>query len=219
MIVLDNFTKYDILYRNYIKQFSKAYIVGSNIYVGESLKNCNNIYKCTYIQNFINIYKNIFINLYMTDNKVFNEVNEENLCIICLEELNENIMEVCHKCNVNCHIQCLYDWYRKNNQTEICPICLKTEDYYLNLLNNVTNVNNNSRSNRIQPYTEIDTENRNDVRVLANVSTDSDTDDVTVRNRFLIFENIQPHIRVRYFYSLMLCFMCLIIFIVPLLIP
>ena len=81
-------------------------------------------------------------------------------------------MEVCHKCNVNCHIQCLYDWYRKNNQTEICPICLKTEDYYLNLLNNVTNVNNNSRSNRIQPYTEIDTENRNDVRVLANVTTD-----------------------------------------------
>ena len=33
MIVLDNFTKYDILYRNYIKQFSKAYIVGSNINV------------------------------------------------------------------------------------------------------------------------------------------------------------------------------------------
>ena len=219
MITLDNFTKYDILYRNYVKQFSKAYIKGSNIYVGESLKKCDNIYKCLYVQNFINIYKNIFINLYMTDNKVFNEVNEENLCIICLEELNENIMEVCHKCNVKCHIQCLYDWYRKNNQTEICPICLKTEEYYLNLLNNVTNINNNSRSNRIQPYTEIDTENRNNVRVLANVRTDSDSDDVIVRNQFLIFENIQPHIRVRYFYSLMLCFMCLIIFIVPLLIP
>ena len=34
MIVLDSYNKIDILYRNYVKQFSSAYIKGSNLYVG-----------------------------------------------------------------------------------------------------------------------------------------------------------------------------------------
>ena len=41
------------------------------------------------------------------------KINNENLCVICLEDLNEDIMDVCHKCNVKCHIKCLYDWYKK----------------------------------------------------------------------------------------------------------
>ena len=50
--------------------------------------------------------------------------SQSSLCIICLEELDDDIMEACDKCNINCHIQCLYSWYLKNN-IELCPICLK----------------------------------------------------------------------------------------------
>jgi len=143
MIILNSFNKIDIVYRNYIKQFSKAYIKGSPLYVGESLKMTNNFRKSILIQNVINRYKNKFIELYMNNNKIYEEVNNENLCVICLEDLNDDIMDVCHKCNVKCHINCLYDWYKKNNN-EICPICLQTEEYYLNILKNN---NNNDNSN------------------------------------------------------------------------
>ena len=144
MIVLDSFNKIDILYRNYVKQFSKAYIEGSNLYVGDSLKNVKYFRESIRIQNIIKIYKNIFIELYMNNNKIYEEINNENLCVICLEDLNEEIMDVCHKCNVKCHIKCLNDWHKKNNE-EICPICLKSEDYYLNILKN--NINNNTNEN------------------------------------------------------------------------
>ena len=144
MIVLDSFNKIDILYRNYVKQFSKAYIEGSNLYVGDSLKNVKYFRESIRIQNIIKIYKNIFIELYMNNNKIYEEINNENLCVICLEDLNDEIMDVCHKCNVKCHIKCLNDWHKKNNE-EICPICLKSEDYYLNILKN--NINNNTYEN------------------------------------------------------------------------
>ena len=52
MIILNNFNKIDIMYRNYIKQFSKAYIKGSVLYVGESLKNVD-IYKVLYVEKII----------------------------------------------------------------------------------------------------------------------------------------------------------------------
>lgn len=144
MIVLNSFNKIDILYRNYVKQFSEAYIKGSNLYVGDSLKNVKYFRESIRIQNIIKIYKNIFIELYMNNNKIYEEVNNENLCVICLEDLNDEIMDVCHKCNVKCHIKCLNDWHKKNNE-EICPICLKSEDYYLNILKN--NINNNTDEN------------------------------------------------------------------------
>ena len=145
MIILNSFNKIDILYRNYVKQFSKTYIKGSHLYVGSSLKFADNFRKSLFVQNIIKTYKNIFIDLYMNNNKIYEEINNENLCVICLEELEEDIMDVCHKCNVKCHIKCLYDWYKKNNE-EICPICLQTEDYYLNILekNNDNYLNNNN---------------------------------------------------------------------------
>jgi len=67
------------------------------------------------------------------------------LCIICLEDLDIDIMEVCDKCDIRCHIKCLYDWYIKNND-ELCPICLK-KTYCINntvneLFNNQENINN-----------------------------------------------------------------------------
>ena len=133
MIIVNSFNKIDILYRNYVKQFSNAYIIGSPLYVGDSLKNSKYFHKCLHVQSVIKTYKNIFIQLYMNNNKVYEEVNYEDLCVICLEDLNEDIMNICHKCNIKCHIKCLYDWYKKNN-VEICPVCLKTEEFYLNLL-------------------------------------------------------------------------------------
>jgi len=146
MIILNSFNKIDILYRNYVKQFSEAYIKGSNLYVGDSLKNVKYFRESIRIQNIIKIYKNIFIELYMNNNKIYEEVNNENLCVICLEDLNDEIMDVCHKCNVKCHIKCLNDWHKKNNE-EICPICLKSEDYYLDILKNNNNTDENSDEN------------------------------------------------------------------------
>ena len=109
----------------------------------------------------------------MNNNKIYDEVNNNNLCVICLENLNENIKDVCHKCNVKCHIKCLYNWYEKNNK-EVCPICLKTEDYYLNILkgNDIKEINKEENSgnvinidlrrnhtNRILEYIQIEEEN------------------------------------------------------------
>ena len=89
MILLNSFNKIDILYRNYVKQFSEAYIKGSDLYVGKYLNNTEIIFvKKIRIQNIIKIYKNIFIELYMNNNKIYEEVNNENLCVICLEDLN-----------------------------------------------------------------------------------------------------------------------------------
>ena len=167
MIILDSFNKIDIIYRNYVKQFSNAYIRGSHLYVGDSLKNSKYFNKCLHVQNIIKSYKNIFIQLYMNNNKVYEEVNCENLCVICLEDLNEDIMDICHKCNVKCHIKCLYDWYKQNN-LEICPICLQTEEYYLSLLeNNKTNHNETNYSNTIQNINSIE-DNYVNVYVLNN---------------------------------------------------
>jgi len=156
MIVLNSFNKIDILYRNYVKQFSKAYIEGSNLYVGDSLKNADYFRKSVFVQNIIKTYKNIFIELYMNNNKIYEEVNNENLCVICLEDLNEDIMDVCHKCNVKCHIKCLYDWHKKNKK-EICPICLQTEQYYLDLLeSNNLNYNENNMIENINNIEDIE---------------------------------------------------------------
>ena len=150
MIKLNSYKKYDILYKNYIKQFSKAYISGSHLYVGDSLNNASYIKKL-YIENFIKIYSKNFIKLYMTNNKVHNELYRENLCIICLEDLNEDIRDICHKCNVKCHNDCITNWYKKKKE-DVCPICLKSEAYYLNILKKnsnslVDNIDNNIQIN------------------------------------------------------------------------
>ena len=91
------------------------------------------------------------------------------LCIICLEELNDDIMEACDTCNINCHIECLYSWYMKNN-IELCPICLKHTDNNTsirnnlfesnnNINNNINNNNNNNNNNNRMENIEINVEN------------------------------------------------------------
>ena len=143
MIKLNSSKKCNILYKNYIKQFSESYIKGSVLYVGDSLNNASYIKK-VYIENFIKKYSSNFIKLYMNNNKIHNELYSDSLCIICLENLDEHIVDICHKCNVKCHNTCITKWYKKNGK-KVCPICLKSEDYYLNLL--INNPNNTQQNN------------------------------------------------------------------------
>ena len=86
---------------------------------------------------------------------------QSTLCIICLEKLNDDIMEACNTCNINCHIECLYSWYVKNN-VELCPICLKHTDNNISVTNELFQSNNNNNNNndngRIETI-EIDVEN------------------------------------------------------------
>ena len=194
MIILNSFNKIDILYRNYVKQFSKAYIKGSILYVGDSLTNSNYFHKNIQVQNIIKTYKNIFIGLYMNNNKIYEEVNDENLCVICLEDLNKDIMDVCHKCNVQCHIKCLYDWYKKNNE-EICPICLQNEEYYLNLLEN--NKNNKNNKYNIDNESMVDNiNNNNDIENSNNID-----------NYIIVYE---PNKRLKMCFILCMCLLLII---------
>jgi len=72
--------------------------------------------------------------------------SQSSLCIICLEELDDDIIEACDKCNINCHIQCLYSWYLKNN-IELCPICLKHTNNNTSIPNELFELNDNNNSN------------------------------------------------------------------------
>ena len=65
---------------------------------------------------------------------VYVEINTD-ICIICLEKINkeDDIVNVCVKCNIEAHNSCLTTWYTQK-QKKVCPICLNTEDYYLKSL-------------------------------------------------------------------------------------
>lgn len=140
MIILNSSKKIDIIYKNYIKQFSEAYIKGNHLYVGESINNASYIKKL-YIEDYIKKYSKCFINLYMNNNKIHCELYSDKLCIICLENLNEDVINVCCKCNVKCHKDCVISWYENNNK-KVCPICLKSKSYYINKEKD-TQINNN----------------------------------------------------------------------------
>ena len=75
----------------------------------------------------------------MSEN-IYIEIRNET-CIICLEKMNfveDYLTPVCVKCDVVAHVSCLNEWYRKKNK-KVCPICLKTEKYYLKYLKNNNN--------------------------------------------------------------------------------
>jgi len=57
------------------------------------------------------------------------EIKNPILCIICLEELDNNIKKICVNCNIKCHEKCLRKWH-KSKKKPVCPICLKTKKYY-----------------------------------------------------------------------------------------
>ena len=80
--------------------------------------------------------------------------SQSSLCIICLEELDDDIIEACDKCNINCHIQCLYSWYLKNN-IELCPICLKHTNNNTSITNELFELNDNNSNNSNNNQMEI----------------------------------------------------------------
>ena len=82
--------------------------------------------------------------------------SQSSLCIICLEELDDDIMEACDKCNINCHIQCLYSWYLKNN-IELCPICLKHTNNNTSITNELFELNDNSNSSNSSNNNQMET--------------------------------------------------------------
>ena len=65
----------------------------------------------------------------MDNGDTYIEIKNPVLCIICLEELDNNIKNICINCNVKCHTKCLRNWY-KSKKKQVCPICLKTKKYY-----------------------------------------------------------------------------------------
>ena len=72
--------------------------------------------------------------LYMNEEDINNEdiyveIKNPTLCIICLENLDGNIKNICINCKIKCHTKCLCKWY-KSKRKQICPICLKTKKYY-----------------------------------------------------------------------------------------
>ena len=76
----------------------------------------------------------------MSEN-IYIEIENET-CIICLEKINvaeDYLTTVCVKCNVMAHISCLNEWYQKKNK-KMCPICLKTEKYYLQNIKKKNNI-------------------------------------------------------------------------------
>lgn len=99
------------------------------------------------------------------------------LCIICLDPLNDSIINACDTCEVKCHIKCLYDWYRTNNM-EICPICLKKnedisiinnelyeedEEAHVGVIREYENIINNQNNNRNNLQAIIDERNRDNL--------------------------------------------------------
>ena len=88
------------------------------------------------------------------NNNVYVEINTD-ICIICLEKINkeDDIVNVCVKCNIEAHNSCLTTWYTKK-QKKVCPICLNTEDYYLESLiyDENNNENNNNEENNEDDY-------------------------------------------------------------------
>ena len=100
----------------------------------------------------------------MDNEENYIEIKNPTLCIICLEELDDDIKNICINCNIECHTRCLRKWY-KSKKKQICPICLKTKKYYekkrienneievqnisivLNEENNIEEIENNDNNN------------------------------------------------------------------------
>lgn len=104
------------------------------------------------------------------------------LCIICLEELENDIMKACDTCNINCHINCLYNWYKKNKM-ELCPICLKSTDNNINTQNESFE-NTNELNNYIREAINIIREENNRER-----NNNRETIEIDVNNIQEIFDN------------------------------
>ena len=75
--------------------------------------------------------------------KVYDELIESDVCIICLEDFDEDsdiINKFCNNCNINAHKTCLEKWCKVKNDN-ICPICFDDIDTIITINDNVNNYN------------------------------------------------------------------------------
>lgn len=96
-----------------------------------------------------------------TENNSKEIIIEIKSCIICLESLDDKSVNICKKCNVKCHKECLNEWYKKHKK-KVCPICLKSNKFYKNRIMN--SENNEERHNELN----------NELNNSPNNSSDSD---------------------------------------------
>lgn len=70
--------------------------------------------------------------------------SDENLCIICLEELDDNKISIqACKCKNKVHADCLLTWIEHKNSIE-CEICKTDYIIPINIVNNfINNIDNN----------------------------------------------------------------------------
>ena len=155
MIILDNIYKINLLYKNYIRQYSKEYLKGNSLYIGECLINNNsNLKKILYIKEFVKTYKNNFFKLLMNNCKVYAEIEDSQLCLICLDNLDLFDIEqnICNNCNIKCHKKCIKEWY-KNNKNK-CPVCLKDKTQ-INIIENSIQQYNYDNNENYENYNDI----------------------------------------------------------------
>ena len=77
--------------------------------------------------------------------KVYDELIESDVCIICLEDFDEDsdiINKFCNNCNINAHKTCLEKWCKVKNDN-ICPICFDDIDTIITINDNVNSYNHN----------------------------------------------------------------------------
>ena len=125
---------------------------------------------------------------------IYIEINKPNLCIICLEILDTDIKDACNNCNIKCHIKCLRKWY-KSNRKQICPICLKTKNFYRNKkIQQLLEENMNEEERHINSINitnnEIDNDEINDNDIedddIDDDDIDDDDDEIDVENNDII---------------------------------
>lgn len=154
----------------------------------------------------------------MSDN-IYIEIKNET-CIICLEKMDldeDYLTTVCVKCDVKAHVSCLNEWYQKKNK-KLCPICLKTEKYYLKKLIN-TNNNNfiendeehsilNNQNNNLDSDNEDLNENSDDE---INNDIDAENTNEYIINNYYRLNTNNSHIRFR---CVLICAIIVFMFII-----
>ena len=150
---------------------------------------------------------------------VYIEIQNE-ICIICLEKMNlveDYLTPVCVKCDVIAHVSCLNEWYQKKNK-KVCPICLKTEKYYLKYLknknneiqitNNISrNMNSNNLDNHIDDDDDDDDDDMHNVNNLNNVNNNNETE-LIINNYYRLNNDIINRFRCK-----IMCLCILFIFV------
>ena len=115
------------------------------------------------------------------------------LCVICLEELDDEIMEACDICKIHCHINCLYNWYIKNS-VELCPICLKQTDNNNIIKNDLFIEDENDRINRENDRINRENNRENNRRRETNrinVENDGTSVEININNILEIHDTIE----------------------------